>query len=85
MLQLYQQDDKKDQPATSILKQNDIVLVKEPYFKVMANGQYGLCVDHVSGLVRVESCDKRVPGSGLPGSLAWIRLRTIGMWKEMKR
>ncbi|KAN0087063.1 hypothetical protein V8E54_000751 [Elaphomyces granulatus] len=66
MLQLYQQDDRKDRPATSILKQNDIVIVKEPYFKVMADGQYGLRVDHVSDLVRVEPCDKRVPGQWAP-------------------
>ena len=63
MLQLYHQDDKhvQDRPATSILKQNDIIIVKEPYFKVMADGEYGLRVDHVSDLVRIDPGDERVP------------------------
>jgi hypothetical protein len=61
MLQLYHQDDKQDRPATSTLKQNDIIIVKEPYFKVMADGEYGLRVDHVSDLVRIDPGDERVP------------------------
>ncbi|KAN0077855.1 hypothetical protein V8E54_006159 [Elaphomyces granulatus] len=79
MLQLYQQDDKKDRPATSILKQNDIVIVKEPYFKVMADGEYGLRVDHVSDLVWIDPCDKRIP-------LQWTHLfdlnKTADDWKQ---
>jgi tetratricopeptide (TPR) repeat protein len=61
MLQLYQQDDKIDRSATSILNQNDVFLVKEPYFKIMADGDYGLRVDHVSDLVKIEPRDQRVP------------------------
>lgn len=60
MLQLYQQVDKMHRPATSILNQNDVCLVKEPYFKVMADGNYGLRVDHVSDLVKIEPRDQRV-------------------------
>ena len=61
VVQLYQQDIKMDRPATSILDQNDVFIVKEPYFKVMADGDYGLRVDHVSDLVKVEPYDQRVP------------------------
>ena len=61
VLQLYHQDDKQDQPATSIIKQDDVFIVKEPYFRVMADGNYGLRVDHVSDFVRIDPCDKRVP------------------------
>ena len=66
MLQLYQQDDKKVRPAANILKHNDIVIIKEPYFKVIGDGEYGLRVDHVSDLVRIELCDKRVPRQWTP-------------------
>lgn len=61
VLQLYHQDDKQDQPATSIIKQDDVFIVKEPYFRVMADGNYGIRVDHVSDFVRIDPCDKRVP------------------------
>lgn len=66
MLQLYQQDDKNDRPATSVIKQNDVFLVKEPYFKVMADGGYGLRIDHLSDLVRVEARDERLPKQWSP-------------------
>jgi len=61
MLQLYQQDDKNDRPATSVIKQNDVFLVKEPYFKVMADGEYGLRIDHLSDIVCIEAVDERLP------------------------
>jgi hypothetical protein len=54
-LQLYQQPGEAVRPATSIIDTGDIFLLKEPYFKVTADGQYGLRVDHVSDIVRVTS------------------------------
>jgi len=66
MLQLYQQDDENDRPATSTIKQNDVFLVKEPYFKVMADGEYGLRIDHVGDLIRIETHDERLPKQWSP-------------------
>jgi hypothetical protein len=68
MLQLYQQDEKNDRPATSAIKQNDVFFIKEPYFKVMADGEYGLRIDHLSDLVSIESRDERLPKQWSP----WI-------------
>jgi hypothetical protein len=61
MLQLYQQEDKDDRPATSVIKPNDVFLVKEPYFKIMSDGEYGLRVDHVSDLVYIEVRNEMLP------------------------
>jgi hypothetical protein len=36
------------------------VLIKEPYFKIIGDGEYGLRVDHASDIVWVEE-DKRIP------------------------
>ena len=66
MLQLYQQDDKNDRPATSVIKQNDVFFIKEPYFKVMADGEYGLRIDHLSDLVCVRAGDERLPMQWAP-------------------
>ena len=60
MIQIYQQDEEKDRPATDILREKDIVLIKEPYFKIMGDGEYGLRVDHASDIIWVEE-DKRIP------------------------
>jgi len=79
MLQLYQQDDKMDRPATSILNQDDVFFIKEPYFKVMADGEYGLRVDHVSDLVKVEPRDQRVPSQWSPRVL--ILDKTADDWR----
>jgi hypothetical protein len=51
MLQIYQQEDEKIRPATAIVKTGTVLLVKEPYFKVMGDGEYGLRVDHLSDVV----------------------------------
>jgi hypothetical protein len=41
MLQIYQQEDEKIRPATAIINTGTVLLVKEPYFKVMGDGEYG--------------------------------------------
>jgi hypothetical protein len=61
LLQLYQLDDKMDWPSAKITKPNDVVLVKEPYFKVMADGNYGLRVDHVSDIAKLELNNPEIP------------------------
>lgn len=66
MLQLYQQDDDNVREATEIVDVGAILLVKEPYFKVMASGDYGLRVDHLSDVVHVNKHDSVVSNGWHP-------------------
>ncbi len=64
MLQLYQQKGDAYRPADEIIQSGNVCIVKEPYFKVMNDGGYGLRVDHVSDILWLALNDDRVP-------LAW--------------
>ena len=55
LLQLFQQPDEDVQPASSIVTVGDVFLIKEPFLKIMADGEYGLRVDHVSDIVRIDA------------------------------
>ncbi|KAG0649328.1 SET and MYND domain-containing 4 [Hyphodiscus hymeniophilus] len=48
MLQLYYQPEESEHPAEEILPEGTVLIVKEPYLKVMADGDYGIRVDHLS-------------------------------------
>ena len=61
MLQLYQQEDEDIREATNIVSVGTILLVKEPYFKVMVDGEYGLRVDHISDVIHVNEDDAKIP------------------------
>ena len=61
LIQLFQLDDLMDWPSVKVVKENDVMVVKEPYFKVMADGNYGLRVDHVSDVSKLELNDPRFP------------------------
>ncbi len=67
MLQLYQQEDKDTRAATDIVDVGTLLLVKEPYFKVTGDGEYGLRVDHLSDIVHLERDDARIPDVWQPG------------------
>ncbi|CAO2647207.1 Nn.00g081290.m01.CDS01 [Neocucurbitaria sp. VM-36] len=66
VLQLYQQEEEEAREATDIVDVGTILIVKEPYFKVMASGEYGLRVDHLSDVKLVDENDPRVPESWRP-------------------
>jgi len=51
---LYQQEPEHIRPAGDILKENSVLLLKEPYFKVTAGG-YGLRVDHPTDVMYATS------------------------------
>jgi hypothetical protein len=72
VLQLYQQRDENSCAATDIIREGSILIIKEPFFKVMASGEYGLRVDHVSDVVFLDKDDPKVPHSWRP------RLSEIG-------
>jgi hypothetical protein len=63
ILQMYQQEDEASRPATSVVDKGSVLLVKEPFFKVTASGDYSLRVDHLSDVVSLNSNDARIPQS----------------------
>ncbi|KAH8725331.1 hypothetical protein GQ44DRAFT_749719 [Phaeosphaeriaceae sp. PMI808] len=65
-LQLYQQETEDTREASDIVNVGTILLVKEPYFKTMASGAYGLRVDHLSDVIHVNEDDPRVPEEWRP-------------------
>ncbi|KAH6642926.1 hypothetical protein C7974DRAFT_386403, partial [Boeremia exigua] len=61
VLQLYQQEEENIRQATDVVNVGTTLLVKEPYFKIMASGDYGLRVDHLSDIVYVDRGDPILP------------------------
>ena len=90
MLQLYQQEDEGKRAAADIVTVGTILLVKEPYFKVMGDGEYGLRVDHLSDVIHIKKDDARIPKAWQPRKISSIHsaesLRTKGnLSMEKKR
>ena len=54
MVQLYQQEDEDVRPASTIVDVGTVLVVKEPFFKVMGDGEYGIRVDHLSDVVALD-------------------------------
>lgn len=65
-LQMYQQENEETRPATDIANRGTVLLVKEPYYKTMSDGEYGLRVDHLSDIVHLRSDDVRIPSDWQP-------------------
>ncbi|KAJ5335470.1 hypothetical protein N7452_007873 [Penicillium brevicompactum] len=59
ILQLYNHN--QELSGAQILKEGTILLVKEPYVKVMVDGEYGIRVDHPSDVSFVPQFDHLVP------------------------
>ncbi|GAB1213361.1 hypothetical protein ATERTT37_002510 [Aspergillus terreus] len=59
MLQLYNQG--QELSGAQELMEGTVLIVKEPYVKVMADGDYGIRVDHVSDVMFLPECDDRIP------------------------
>lgn len=72
VLQLYQQKDEDSRAASDIIGEGSILIIKEPFFKVMASGEYGIRVDHVSDVMFLDKDDLKVPQTWRP------RLSEIG-------
>ncbi|OBT61910.1 hypothetical protein VE03_08225 [Pseudogymnoascus sp. 23342-1-I1] len=66
LLQVYQQEDEEIQPATDVADLGTVLLIKEPYYKIMSRGDYGLRVDHLSDIVQLRSNDVRIPPEWQP-------------------
>ena len=61
MLQLYNQE--LELSGAQSLKAGTVLAVKEPYVKVMADGDYGIRVDHLSDVFFIPEFDDLVPSS----------------------
>ena len=66
VLQIYQQDDEAIRPANEIVNVGTVMILKEPFFKVMASGEYGLRVDHLSDIIDIDEHDPRRPKQWCP-------------------
>ncbi|KAJ5312810.1 hypothetical protein PENANT_c007G08348 [Penicillium antarcticum] len=64
MLQLYNQG--QELSGRNDLNKGTVIVVKEPYVKVMSDGDYGLRVDHLSDVKFIPEFDSLVP-------LSWRR------------
>ncbi|KAL4733275.1 hypothetical protein BDV11DRAFT_210334 [Aspergillus similis] len=62
LLQLYNQEEQLVKDGRLVV--GTVILVKEPYLKVMADGSYGIRVDHVSDVKFLSEHDEQIP-------LAW--------------
>jgi hypothetical protein len=60
-LQLYQQDEENTRKVTDIVNVGTVLLVKEPFLKVMASGEYGLRVDHLTDVIDLDEHDAMIP------------------------
>lgn len=90
MLQLYQQEDQSKRAASNVVNVGTILLVKEPYFKVMGDGEYGLRVDHLSDVIHIKKDVARIPRSWqtqiIPSIHSAESLKTKGnLFMEKKR
>ncbi|OJJ42379.1 hypothetical protein ASPZODRAFT_125576 [Penicilliopsis zonata CBS 506.65] len=61
MVQLYQQD--RDLARDGRLQEGTVMIVKEPYLKLMSDGDYGVRVDHLSDIHLLLGDDYRIPVS----------------------
>lgn len=66
LLQLYQQEDEAIRPVTDIVEEGSILIIKEPFFKVAASGDYSVRVDHLSDIVHLTYENSRVPSMWRP-------------------
>lgn len=61
LLQLYHQEDETERKTNEILREGDVLIIKQPYFKLMSDGEYGIRTDHLSDVVRLQMGDERIP------------------------
>ena len=59
-LQLYKLDE-DIQSAVGVIPEGRVCIIKEPWCKMMADGGYGIRVDHVSDVLWLSKADKRMP------------------------
>ena len=61
VLQLYHQKDYVSRPLAQAIEPGNICIIKEPYYKVGNDGEYGVRVDHVSDVIWLMPDADEVP------------------------
>lgn len=61
VFQLYQQEDEDHRPGEEVVQIQRVCILKEPYFKVISDGGYGLRVNHLSDVIWLSPDDERIP------------------------
>lgn len=61
LLQLYQQSPENDTPTADTVAVGDVFVVMEPYFKIMSDGGYGIRVDHINDIQKVNTEHRLFP------------------------
>jgi hypothetical protein len=64
--QMYQQDEEDICAVTNIVDAGTMLQVKVPYYKFTSSRNYGLRVDHLSDVVRIDKNDLMVPKGWIP-------------------
>jgi hypothetical protein len=62
------------------LKQNRVITLSEPYFKVGANGQYAIRVDHPTDIIWLSEGDPKAPEKWR--TKAFGEAKPAEYWKE---
>ncbi|KAK2627525.1 hypothetical protein QTJ16_003491 [Diplocarpon rosae] len=60
-ISLYQQETADVRKSPEVLPKDTVILLKEPYFKIVGDGGYGLRVDHPTDIVYLSSDDPIFP------------------------
>jgi len=86
-LALYNEDPNLD--PSQLLPMGAIIAIKEPLYKVAADGGYTIRVDHPSDIVFLHATDTRVPSAFALGTsdpskhvLEWMQLGTVAFSKK---
>ncbi|KAJ8129663.1 hypothetical protein O1611_g3966 [Lasiodiplodia mahajangana] len=61
LLQLYHQQSLTATNPEDMLRQNMVLVIKEPFFKAAGDGSYSIRADHVSDVVWLHDTDPRIP------------------------
>lgn len=60
LLSIYYQEEHTERASEGVLPEGTILIVKEPYLKLMADGNHGIRIDHLSDVIYLPMFDKRV-------------------------
>ena len=79
-LSLYHQEPEHVRCTEDILKNKTVLVLKEPFFKVLGDGGYGIRVDHLTDVVMFKASDARIPSEWAP-RLVELNLTAERLWK----
>jgi len=66
LLQLFHQPSEDVRLAKTIVKPNDVFLVKEPFFVTTLNEDYAIRVDHITDIIHISLTHELMPAIWIP-------------------